>query len=280
MLGFPPSPLCAALKAMNCPGHCLMFGSTAHSYRDLPVRFADFSSLHRNEVTGALTGLTRVRRFVQDDAHIFCRFDQIGAEISGVLQFVRDVYGRAFGMDFRCRLSTRPADRFIGDVADWDRAESILADCLRTFVGPDGSFELNAGDGAFYGPKIDIAVTDALKVYTAPAAHRRHVQYPSDFPPFAAPLPFPSPLPVFPSFRALPDPLPPLSASTSAPPFSWTSNCRVVSGSVTSHRTCPPPAGRTPNRRLIPTPTPVPVPTPPPPRQWRRSPRRGAAFLC
>lgn len=101
-------------KPMNCPGHCLMFDSTLRSWRDLPIRYADFGVLHRNEVHGALTGLTRVRRFQQDDAHIFCRADQIQDEIVSALEFLNYVYG-IFGFKYNLALSTRP-EKFLGEV--------------------------------------------------------------------------------------------------------------------------------------------------------------------
>ncbi|KAJ2892951.1 threonyl-tRNA synthetase [Coemansia aciculifera] len=146
-----------ALKPMNCPGHCLMFGQRDRSYRELPIRFADFGVLHRNEASGALSGLTRVRRFQQDDAHIFCRQDQVREEIKGALDFLQDVYG-VFGFTFELKLSTRP-DKFLGDVAVWDRAEAQLEQALNEF---GNKWAFNRGDGAFYGPKIDITIRDAL----------------------------------------------------------------------------------------------------------------------
>ncbi|PVI06807.1 class II aaRS and biotin synthetase [Periconia macrospinosa] len=146
------------LKPMNCPGHCLLFAEKIASYRDLPVRYADFSALHRNEISGALTGLTRVRRFHQDDAHIFCRPDQILAEIKSTLQFVGMVYD-TFGLGpYKLLLSTRPKDHFIGTVDEWDRAESQLTDALNS---SGREWAINEGDGAFYGPKIDIILKDA-----------------------------------------------------------------------------------------------------------------------
>jgi threonyl-tRNA synthetase len=146
------------MKPMNCPGHCLMFDSTVRSYRELPIRFGDFGVLHRNEITGALSGLTRVRRFQQDDAHIFCMPSQIMTEVLGVLDFLDHVYG-IFGFQFELDLSTRPADK-LGDDAMWDQAEAALAEALNKFGKP---WKENPGDGAFYGPKIDIKVFDALK---------------------------------------------------------------------------------------------------------------------
>lgn len=146
------------MKPMNCPGHCVMFSYDLHSYRHLPIRMADFGVLHRNEMSGALTGLTRVRRFQQDDAHIFCRPDQIEQEVAGVLDMLKHVYG-IFGFEFNLCLSTRPA-KFLGEVAQWDNAEKALAACLDKF---GKKWDVNPGDGAFYGPKIDIQLTDALK---------------------------------------------------------------------------------------------------------------------
>jgi len=150
-----------ALKPMNCPGHCLMFRDFGkHSYKELPIRYADFGVLHRNELTGALSGLTRVRRFCQDDAHIFCRHDQIASEIANCFDFLKHVYN-IFGWHFTLELSTRPKN-FIGDIETWDNAEKQLAQCLNDFIGEKG-WKINPGDGAFYGPKIDIHLYDALK---------------------------------------------------------------------------------------------------------------------
>lgn len=147
-----------ALKPMNCPGHCLMFASRERSYRELPIRFADFGVLHRNELSGTLGGLTRVRRFQQDDAHIFCRQDQITSEIKSCLAFLKDVYG-IFGFSFSLKLSTRP-EKYLGDISVWDKAEKQLEEALNEF---GQGWELNPGDGAFYGPKIDITIMDAHK---------------------------------------------------------------------------------------------------------------------
>ncbi|KAG6009128.1 hypothetical protein E4U21_003197 [Claviceps maximensis] len=147
------------LKPMNCPGHCLIFASKAHSYRDLPVRYADFSPLHRNEISGALSGLTRVRRFHQDDGHIFCRPCQVEDEIKKTLDFVKVVYAvLKLGVSYRLALSTRPKDHFIGTKEEWDRAEDRLKRALDS-SGMD--WAVNPGDGAFYGPKIDIVIKDS-----------------------------------------------------------------------------------------------------------------------
>ena len=146
-----------ALKPMNCPGHCVMFASELRSYRDLPMRYADFGVLHRNELSGSLGGLTRVRRFQQDDAHIFCRKDQIKQEVLGALEFMKFVYD-VFGMTYKLELSTRPA-KALGEVSVWNQAEEALASAMNEFAG-EGNWKENPGDGAFYGPKIDIKVGD------------------------------------------------------------------------------------------------------------------------
>eukprot|EP01086_Lenisia_limosa_P000518 TRINITY_DN1091_c0_g1_i2.p1 TRINITY_DN1091_c0_g1~~TRINITY_DN1091_c0_g1_i2.p1 ORF type:complete len:708 (+),score=265.50 TRINITY_DN1091_c0_g1_i2:60-2126(+) len=144
-------------KPMNCPGHCLVFDQRVRSYKELPMRLAEFGVLHRNEISGALSGLTRVRRFVQDDGHIFARHDQIESEVAGVLDLICDVY-KTFGFDFTLELSTRP-ECAIGDVEVWNKAEAQLESALNKF---GKKWTLNPGDGAFYGPKIDIHVVDAM----------------------------------------------------------------------------------------------------------------------
>lgn len=146
-----------ALKAMNCPGHMLVFGSENRSYRDLPIRYHEQSVLHRNEASGVLSGLTRVRQFSQDDAHCFIREDQIGEEVERLLRLVERVYGD-FGLDYSVKLSTRPAE-YLGEIATWDHAESQLKQALQASNTP---YTVNEGDGAFYGPKIDVDVTDAI----------------------------------------------------------------------------------------------------------------------
>ncbi|XP_047324109.1 threonine--tRNA ligase, mitochondrial 1-like [Impatiens glandulifera] len=145
------------LKPMNCPGHCVMFDFEVRSYRDLPLRYADFGVLHRNEASGALSGLTRVRRFQQDDAHIFCMESQVKGEVRNVLEFISHVY-KIFGFTFDLKLSTRP-EKSMGDKETWDKAEAALSEALNESGKP---WEINEGDGAFYGPKIDISVSDAL----------------------------------------------------------------------------------------------------------------------
>eukprot|EP00931_Biecheleriopsis_adriatica_P100687 TRINITY_DN75945_c0_g1_i1.p1 TRINITY_DN75945_c0_g1~~TRINITY_DN75945_c0_g1_i1.p1 ORF type:complete len:864 (-),score=160.53 TRINITY_DN75945_c0_g1_i1:96-2621(-) len=145
------------LKPMNCPGHCVVFDSRPRSYRELPMRMASFGVLHRNELSGTLSGLTRVRRFQQDDAHIFCREDQIKDEVTAALSFVFDIY-ELFGFEFSLALSTRPK-KALGSTELWDRAEGQLKQALEDTGKP---WTLNKGDGAFYGPKIDIRLQDAL----------------------------------------------------------------------------------------------------------------------
>lgn len=147
-----------ALKPMNCPGHCELFRSKARSHRDLPLRFAEWGVLHRNELAGALSGLTRVRRFVQDDAHIFCTMDQVEGEIASALEFMDFIYTK-FGFLYTFELSTRP-EKFLGEIEIWDKAEAMLKNALD---GTGKKWELNEGDGAFYGPKIDIHIEDALR---------------------------------------------------------------------------------------------------------------------
>ena len=145
------------MKAMNCPGHMLVFGSEGRSYRDLPLRFHEQTPLHRNEASGVLAGLTRVRQFSQDDAHCFVTQEQIGEEVERLIGLVQRVYAD-FGLPFIAKLSTRP-DEFMGDVATWDHAEAQLRSALD---GASMSYELNEKDGAFYGPKIDFDIMDAL----------------------------------------------------------------------------------------------------------------------
>ena len=146
-----------SLKPMNCPSHYLLYQSKKHSYRELPLRYVTFDVLHRNEVTGALSGLTRVRQFAQDDCHVFVREDQIATEVKFLVQFILSYY-ETFGLVATLKFSTRPPTR-IGDDALWDRAESALRAALDATGMP---YELKPGDGAFYGPKVDFDVTDSI----------------------------------------------------------------------------------------------------------------------
>lgn len=147
----------SSLKPMNCPGHMLLFGSEVRSYRELPLRIHEQSVLHRMEASGVLSGLTRVREFIMDDAHIFLREDQIGEEVERLLRLVQRVY-EDFRLTPEMKLSTRPAE-YLGEKAAWDHAEGELKKALEA---AGQTYTINEGDGAFYGPKIDFAVTDAL----------------------------------------------------------------------------------------------------------------------
>jgi threonyl-tRNA synthetase len=147
------------VKPMNCPGHCLLFGAEKHSYRELPIRMADFGRLHRYERSGVMHGLTRVRSFCQDDAHIFCRVDQLQVEITNFMDLLKRVYS-TLGMDeFKIFLSTRPEKR-VGADEVWDKAEAALTNSLEALKL---EYAVNPGDGAFYGPKLDIMFVDAIK---------------------------------------------------------------------------------------------------------------------
>ena len=146
-----------AIKAMNCPGHFTLYSTTVHSYRELPLRFHEQTPLHRNELAGVLSGLTRVRQFSQDDGHIFLMPEQIGDEVERMLRLIQRVYDD-LGLTYEAKFSTRP-DESMGDIATWDQAEAHL----RTALERAGmTYTLNANDGAFYGPKIDFDVTDAI----------------------------------------------------------------------------------------------------------------------
>ncbi|MEW9700833.1 threonine--tRNA ligase [Paenibacillus sp. SI8] len=147
-----------ALKPMNCPGHMLIFKNSLHSYRELPIRIAEYGQVHRHEFSGALNGMMRVRTFCQDDAHLFVRPDQIEEEISRVMALIDDIY-QVFGFDYRIELSTRPDD-YMGSEVLWDQAEKSLQQVLDK---RGIAYRINEGDGAFYGPKIDFHILDALK---------------------------------------------------------------------------------------------------------------------
>ncbi len=146
-----------AIKPMNCPGGMLLYNSRPHSYKDLPIRAAEIGLVHRHELSGVLSGLFRVRAFHQDDAHIFMTPDQIKDEIFGVLHLVEKIYS-TFGLGFHLELSTRPA-KSIGTDAQWEQATNGLKDALEAYGKP---YRINEGDGAFYGPKIDVHIKDAL----------------------------------------------------------------------------------------------------------------------
>jgi threonyl-tRNA synthetase len=142
---------------MNCPGHCQLYSLQRHSYRELPARYWEPGLLHRREPSGTLHGLLRVRHFAQDDAHVFCTEEQIQEEVAAVLDFAFATYA-IFGIDVRLELSTRPEQR-IGSDELWDHSEAALTNALEALSLP---YDLNEGDGAFYGPKIDLHMTDSL----------------------------------------------------------------------------------------------------------------------
>jgi threonyl-tRNA synthetase len=146
-----------AIKPMNCPGHMLLFGSSLRSYRDLPLRYAEAAPLHRNELAGALHGLTRVRHVTQDDAHIFCTREQIESELDGTLDYLKYLYG-LFGLEPRAELSTRP-DNKLGSEEEWDFTEGEL---VRALERHEIEYFVGEGEGSFYGPKIDLHMTDVL----------------------------------------------------------------------------------------------------------------------
>ncbi|MCQ2929931.1 threonine--tRNA ligase [Helicobacter pylori] len=146
------------IKPMNCVGHIKVYQSTLHSYRDLPLRFYEYGVVHRHEKSGVLHGLLRVREFTQDDAHIFCSFEQIQSEVSAILDFTHKIM-QAFGFSYEMELSTRPA-KSIGDDEVWEKATSALKEALKEHRI---DYKIDEGGGAFYGPKIDIKITDALR---------------------------------------------------------------------------------------------------------------------
>lgn len=146
-----------AIKPMNCPGAMIVYNRKMHSYRDLPIRYAELGQVHRHELSGALHGLMRVRTFTQDDAHIFMLNDQILDEVRGVIQFIDEVY-KLFGFNYHVELSTKP-EKSMGSEEDWNEATDALREAIEDFGIP---YVINEGDGAFYGPKIDFHLEDSL----------------------------------------------------------------------------------------------------------------------
>jgi threonyl-tRNA synthetase len=148
------------VKGMNCPGHCHLFGLEKRSYRELPLRFAEFSRLHRNERSGTLTGLARVRSFAQDDAHIYCEPEQVESEIHRFFGMMREIYG-ALGLasSVSYAVSTRPASGFIGEIPDWEVAQRQLVSAIEN---AGFACAIKPGEAAFYGPKIEVDVRDTL----------------------------------------------------------------------------------------------------------------------
>lgn len=147
-----------AIKPMNCPGSILVYKNNLHSYKDLPIRMAEMGHVHRHEASGALNGLFRVRAFTQDDAHIYCRKDQLVDEIKLLLQFYEEMYS-VFGLDYYIVLSTRPEEGYIGDIEIWNASEAILKEACEK---SGHEFKINPGDGAFYGPKLDFKLRDSM----------------------------------------------------------------------------------------------------------------------
>ncbi|MDY4849175.1 MAG: threonine--tRNA ligase [Bacilli bacterium] len=147
-----------AIKPMNCPGGILVYKNSLHSYKDLPIRMAELGHVHRHEASGALNGLFRVRAFTQDDAHIFCREDQLVDEIKELLKFYEEMYS-VFGLDYYIVLSTRPEEGYIGDIEIWNKSEAILKEACQK---SGHEFKINPGDGAFYGPKLDFKLKDSM----------------------------------------------------------------------------------------------------------------------
>ena len=147
-----------AIKPMNCPGSMLVFKNGLHSYKDMPMRIGELGQVHRHEASGALNGLFRVRTFTQDDAHIFMRPDQIESEVKELIRFIDRVYS-IFGLSYRIELSTRPEEKYIGDLAIWEESEKALAAAC---VSAGKEYKVNPGDGAFYGPKLDFHIKDSL----------------------------------------------------------------------------------------------------------------------
>lgn len=144
------------LKPMNCPGHAILYKNIVQSERDLPLRLMEFGDVHRNELSNSLTGLFRLRQFTQDDAHIFCSMEQVESELNDIIEYVKKFYSY-FGFKYEAELSTRPEES-LGDDELWQKSEEILK---KTIPNLDPNYQVNEGDGAFYGPKIDITITDS-----------------------------------------------------------------------------------------------------------------------
>ena len=165
------------VKPMNCPGAMLVFKSKTRSYKDLPLRLAEFGVVHRQELSGVLSGLFRVVRFTQDDAHIFCMKEQLESEIKSILQLIKIVYKDTFKFEYHLELSTRP-EKYLGDKKDWDFAEEALSNILKS---SKIKHKVNKGDGAFYGPKIDLHVKDSLNRSWQMATIQLDMQMPQRF---------------------------------------------------------------------------------------------------
>lgn len=147
-----------AIKPMNCPGSMLVYKNSLHSYKDMPIRMGELGQVHRHEASGALNGLFRVRTFTQDDAHIFMRPDQIESEVISLINFIDRVY-KIFNLSYTIELSTRPEEKYIGDIEIWNKSEEALA---KACEHAGKTYKINPGDGAFYGPKLDFHIKDSL----------------------------------------------------------------------------------------------------------------------
>jgi len=167
----------SALKPMNCPGHMLLYRTSIRSYKDLPLRFSEYGPLHRMELSGVLAGLFRVIRMHQDDTHIFCTLDQLESEIEGIFKLIKKIYKETFGFSYSFNLSTRP-EKFMGEIQDWNKAEAILEKILKS---SKISYQIKKGDGAFYGPKIDLDIKDSLNRTWQCATIQLDIQLPKRF---------------------------------------------------------------------------------------------------
>jgi threonyl-tRNA synthetase len=147
-----------AIKPMNCPGAMLVYNNSIHSYKDLPYRISELGHVHRHEASGALNGLFRVRAFTQDDAHILCRLDQVEDEVKRIMS-IFDRFYALFGLSYKIVLSTRPEDNYIGEPEFWNKTEAILAEACKD---SGHEYQINPGDGAFYGPKLDFKLKDSM----------------------------------------------------------------------------------------------------------------------
>ncbi len=166
-----------AVKPMNCPGAMLIYKTKSRSYKELPLRLSEYGIVHRKELSGVLAGLFRLIKFTQDDAHIFCTFEQLESEITELIKLIKLIYKDTFNFDYSLALSTRP-DKFMGKIEDWSKAEKVLEAVLKK---SKIKYKINKGDGAFYGPKIDIVVKDSLKREWQLATIQLDMQLPQRF---------------------------------------------------------------------------------------------------
>ena len=165
------------VKPMNCPGGMVVYKTSTKSYKELPLRVAEFGTVHRQELSGVLAGLFRVIKFTQDDAHVFCTEEQLESEIVLILDLIEEVYHKTFNFDYKVELSTRP-EKFMGKKEEWDKSEKILGSALKS---KKIKYKINEGDGAFYGPKIDVHIQDSLKRSWQCATIQLDMQMPQRF---------------------------------------------------------------------------------------------------